>query len=112
MTDASDTTGGLVRLAYTLTPPQPVPATQDVTDTLTRLQKSTVVTVLYSAQSGLPAKLIYRQTADGDESREVEFSVEFSDYGEEAGFMVPHHIQRYVQRTLQLDLTVTSTTIR
>ena len=111
VTDASDTAQGLETLSYTLVVPQPATTTPNSADPLSRLQKATVVKVRYDVQTGLPAELVYHQAFDGDELRNIEVSVKFSSYTNESGFMIPHHIQKYVQRTLQLDLNITSATI-
>lgn len=68
--------------------------------------------VTYDAGSSLPSRVDFSDYLDSGMSRKIDTYVLFSDYREESGVMVPHHIERYVQRTLQSDIHITSVTTR
>jgi|GEM_PF-3326735 len=65
---------------------------------------SNPVHVFYDPVSFLPASLEYRLHPDSDTSSNLEVRVLFSDYRSISGVMVPFHIEKYVQRSLQLKL--------
>ena len=112
LTDVSDVASGLVKLRYASTLTMPGNASKAASEGIARVQTGTAVTVYYDAQTALPSKLVYATALDDDASRSIETAVQFSDYRNESGYMIPHHIQRFLQRTLQVDWTVSSVTIR
>ena len=77
---------------------------------LTLLQTRTAVTVSYDQLTALPSGLSFVQVLDSDPVHVIPYQVLFSDFRPEAGYVIPHRIQRYVQRTLQADITITSAT--
>jgi hypothetical protein len=68
--------------------------------------------IAYDSASSLPTRMDFADYLDSSMSRKIDTYVLFSDYREESGVMVPHHIERYVQRTLQADIHITSVTTR
>ncbi len=75
---------------------------------LVDVQRISAVRVQYDPETSLPTRLESDDYPNSDPDRKIETYVLFSDYREEHGMMLPHHIQRYVQRNLELDLQVTS----
>ena len=75
-------------------------------------EKGTGVGVSYSTQTGLASQLDFNLALDSDPAHVIPYRIVFSDYRAEAGFVLPHHIQRYIQRTLQADITITSITVQ
>ena len=76
-----------------------------------RLQDASVVKVQYDAQSFLPVSLEYSIHPDSGNSQTLEARVVFSDYRSVSGVMLPFHIEKYVNRTLQLKLDVNNASI-
>lgn len=105
---SADTAAGLERINYL--PNLTVDNSSTSSNDLLVAQRGTTVSVLYNALSGLPAALEYQEARDSEPAHDLLFRVVFSDYSPESGFIVPHHIQRYVQRTLQSDIHITSVT--
>ncbi len=103
----ADIAAGSQRINYL--PNLSVDSSSSPADLLTT-QRGTAVSVLYDALSGLPKALEYEEAHDSEPAHDLLFRVVFSDYSPESGFIVPHHIQRYVQRTLQSDIHITSVT--
>ncbi len=112
VTEAADVANGQVKLRYALALGSQANATKAARDGIARIEAITAVTVYYDALTALPSKLVYAIALDDDDSRSLEAAVNFSNYSIESGYMVPHHIQRFLQRTLQVDLNVSSVTIR
>lgn len=112
VTEAADTANGQVKLRYTLALNAQANAPKAALDGIARIKTITAITVDYDALTALPSKLVYGVAFDDDDSRSVEASVNFSNYSLESGYMVPHHIQRFLQRTLQVDFNISSVTIR
>jgi hypothetical protein len=83
---------------------------QDSASTAQRVQASTV-TVLYNPQTFLPASLEYKIHPDGDDLKALDVRVVFSNYQSVSGVMLPFQIERYINRTLQLKLDVSSASI-
>jgi hypothetical protein len=109
ITDSSDSSSGLERVKFTsnMAAGDVSAATADGA----QLQSATSVSITYAVATGLPEAIEYDQVFDSEASHSLKTRVVFSDYRSEAGFMVPHHLQRYIQRTLQADILVTSFTI-
>lgn len=111
VTTENESAQGLVKLSYTLSLLQAAGLPTAYLKMLPNLQKDAIVNVFYSAQTALPSRMEYRQAVDSDDSTSLDVAVTFADYSNEGGFMVPHHIQRFLQRTLVLDFIVTSVSI-
>lgn len=71
----------------------------------------TVVGLILDPTTSLIDELDYNQTIDSDTARVIPHRIVFSDYRADAGLILPHHIQRFIQRTLEADITITSVTI-
>lgn len=74
------------------------------------LDDATSVTVSYDPTTNLPIRSTYNVPA-GLYGSSIQIEVEYSDYRDEAGFMLPHHLVRHVQHTRDLDVQVFSITI-
>jgi hypothetical protein len=77
----------------------------------TIIQSLSTVEIYLDAASHLPLAVAYSTHPDDDYSRNIAVEISFSDYRRVSGVNVPFHIQRFLQRTLNLDVTVTSATI-
>ncbi len=69
------------------------------------------VKVFYEPVTLLPSTLSYVLQSDRNQLQGIEVSVVFSDYRRTDGIMLPFHIERYIQRTLQLTLNITNASI-
>lgn len=67
--------------------------------------------VLYDPQMLLPASLEYAIHPDGDDTRSIQVRVVYSDFRLVVGSMVPFHIERYVNHSLQLSLDINNAVI-
>jgi hypothetical protein len=76
-----------------------------------QLVSQSTVKVLYDPRTSLPASLEYFIHPDNDDLHNIPVRVVFSGYQSVSGVMLPFHIERYVNRTLQLKLDVSNTTI-
>lgn len=74
--------------------------------------KDSAVKVLYDPETHLPASLEYFIHPDRDDSRNIPVRVVFSNYQAVSGVMLPFHIERYVNRTLQLKLDVSNASVQ
>ena len=76
-------------------------------------QIQTVSTVLYDLDpaSQLPLALHFLTHPDENELVGIPVDVQFSDYRLVNGVQVPYRVQRYLNGTLQLDITISSVTI-
>jgi len=95
----------------TVAQPSKTPLPQSDAVTTYRTAK-TQFQVTYDLGNSLPTRMDFADYLDSGMSRKIDTYVLFSDYREESGVMVPHHIERYVQRTLQADIHITSVTTR
>jgi hypothetical protein len=59
----------------------------------------------------LAASLEYSIYPDNDDLQNIPVKVVFTNYQSVSGVMPPFHIQRYVNRTLQIKLDVTTASI-
>jgi hypothetical protein len=105
---AADSAQGLVRLSYAF----PVVPAATSTSVLQSVSNHTAVTIAYDIQTALPQRLEFQQATDQNDEASIDVAVTFGDYGNEGGFMVPHHISRYMQRTLVLDIVVTNVSVQ
>jgi hypothetical protein len=72
------------------------------------IQQSTKITILYDPQTLLPSILEYSIHPDGNDLRSIGVRVVFSDYRSVSGLMLPFHIDKYVNHSLQLTLSVSN----
>ena len=82
----------------------------DSTD-VDRLTSMSTVKVLYDPQTALPASLEYFIHPDNNDLQNLPVQIVFSGYQPISGIMLPFHIERYVNRTLQLTLDITNVSI-
>ena len=82
----------------------------DVASTNLRISLSTVK-VYYDPQTFLPASLEYSVHPDGNDLQSIPVKVTFGNYQSVSGVMLPYHIERFVNQTLQLKLDVTTASI-
>jgi hypothetical protein len=74
------------------------------------VQSGTVIGLVIDPKTSLVDELDFNQSIDSDVSRVISYRIVFGDYRSDGGFVLPHHIQRYIQRTLQADITITNIT--
>lgn len=74
------------------------------------MRTGTAVGIILDPKTSLIDEIDFSQTIDSDTSRVVPYRIVFSDYRPEGGIILPHHIQRFIQRTLQADITITNIT--
>ncbi len=77
---------------------------------LAKLQQAAATSIEYDLKTGLASAIDFTYQVDSDPSHGIVYRTVFSDYRLESGLIVPHHIERYLQRTLQADITITSVT--
>jgi hypothetical protein len=109
-TQPLDTTNGQKRLSFT-------PNVTESTGTIgpggkpdTLFQQGTLVYISYDLESSLPTSIRFDQLLDSNASHAIERKAAFADYGPESGYVIPHHIQSFIQRTLQADITIDTVT--
>ncbi len=81
------------------------------TPSTNRMVSQSTVRVFYDPQTFLPASLEYSIHPDDNDLQNIPVKVVFSNYQPVSGVMLPHHIERFVNRTLQLKLDVTAASI-
>lgn len=110
-TQPSDTASGNERLSFTPNiAAAPSGSPTPVQQSLGLLQQGSTVNISYNLKSALPAALNFSHLLDSNPVHSIQNDAAFTDYRPEGGYMLPHHIQRYIQRTLQADITITSVT--
>jgi hypothetical protein len=77
-----------------------------------RMVKQSTMKVFYDPETHLPSSLEYFIHPDDDNSKDVPVKVTFSNYQSSSGVMLPFHIERFINRTLQLKLDVTNASIQ
>ena len=107
-TTSADSASGLERLFFV--PNVTYPTGTTMPPGLTLLPQLAGASITYDSVTALPAALEYSQIIDSEPSHSLVTRVVFSDYRLESGYLVPHHLQRFVQRTLQADVHITSVT--
>ena len=55
-----------------------------------------------------PSAILYNVHPDTDATSNIPVEVDFSNYQTVSGVLVPMHVQKYLQGTLTIDLTVTN----
>lgn len=71
------------------------------------IQKLSTVDVFLDANTHLPVAIRFNNHPDKDYSRDIPIEIRFADYRNAGGLLVPHRIQRFIQSSLNLDLSVT-----
>jgi hypothetical protein len=85
---------------------------QGIDDASTKqLVNQSVVKVFYDPQTYLPASLEYHIHPDNNDLQDIDVKVVFGGYQSIAGVMIPFRIERFVNRSLQLKLDVSSASI-
>ncbi len=107
---AADLTSGTRKLNFQTSFSIASSAPAASTNELTQLETRTAVTVSYDLLTAMPSALSFVQVLDSDPGHVLPYQIVFSDFRIEGGYIVPHRIQRYIQRTLQADITITSAT--
>lgn len=74
-------------------------------------QQLTTMDFYLDASTLLPAAVVFNAHLDKYASTNVPVEIDFTNYESMAGIVIPAHIQRFVQNTLQADLTVTGASI-
>jgi hypothetical protein len=74
--------------------------------------KESAVKVFYDPETHLPTSLEYFIHPDNDDSRNILVRVVFSNYQAVSGVLLPFHIERFVNRTLQLKLDVSNASVQ
>lgn len=82
----------------------------DSTSTDQMVSQSTVK-VFYDPQTALPDSLEYFVHPDSNDLQNIPVRVVFRNYQSVSGVMLPFHVEKYVNRTLQLTLDVTNASI-
>jgi len=86
-------------------------AGQSTTNSASALMRSgTVVRLVLDPNTSLINEMDFNQIIDSDMSRVIPYRIVYSDYRPEAGLILPHHIQRFIQHTLQADITISNIT--
>ncbi len=73
-----------------------------------RSSDAAFVDVSFDTATALPSGLHFTEQLSTEATNAIDVSVVYSDYRLELGFMVPHHIQRYLQHTLEADIHITN----
>lgn len=102
----STQSGAFHQISYSLQPT----ALDAVSASLMASQST--VKVFYDPKTFLPASLEYSIHPDNDDSKNIAVSVVFSNYQSVSGLMVPYHIERSVNHTLQLTLDVSNASVQ
>jgi hypothetical protein len=70
----------------------------------------TAVQLILDSKTSLVSEMDFDESIDSDPARVISNRIVFGDYRTEAGLVLPHDIQRFIQRTLQADITITNIT--
>jgi hypothetical protein len=73
-------------------------------------QRASAMDFYLDSNSLLPVSIIFNVHPDDDGSFDIPFQISFSNYQRIGGVAIPGHIQRYLNRQLVLDLSVTAAT--
>lgn len=83
---------------------------EDSASTTQMVNQSTVV-VLYDLKTSLPTSLEYSVHPDSNDLEDIPVQIVFSSYQTVSGVLLPFHMEKYVNRTLQLTLDLTNASI-
>jgi len=97
---ASDTSGRAVITAY--------PTIAASSSVAALVQRSAQAQIVFDPNTYLPLVYRYRLHPDDNAERDIPAEVRFSNYQATGGVQVPRHIQRFVNGTLELDITITN----
>ena len=84
---------------------------QSPTDPTGLLQQLSAEDVYLSASTYLPVALVFQTHPDNDALTNILVEVDFSNYEVVNGVQIPFHIQKFVNGTLFLDMTIQSATL-
>jgi hypothetical protein len=100
----ADTSKGatLIHVQATLLLPGQSPSVTALIQTLSTMD------IYFDPKSSLPLFLDFNTHPDVDANTNLSVEIQFGNYQVSNGWLVPSHIQKYFQRTLLLDLTVTN----
>jgi hypothetical protein len=87
-----------------------IPATQPSSVT-NLLQKLSTFDIYLDSTSHLPVAVTFSTHPSGNSGSNVPAAVQFSNYQNVNGVLLPYRIQRFLQNTLYLDIAVTGATI-
>jgi hypothetical protein len=76
------------------------------------LAKLSTVDLLIDPSTSLVSALKFATHPDSDANRDIPVRIDFSDYRSVSGVSVPYHIQKYMNGTLMLDITVSNASIQ
>lgn len=76
--------------------------------TTAKLQKLTTVELYLDATSLLPSAVAFVAHPDDDASRDLPVEIHFDNYQLVGGAQIPFHMQKFLNGTLQYDLTITN----
>lgn len=79
--------------------------------TMTLLLNLSQFDLYVDAGNFLPVSLAFNTHPDHNALQDIPVSIEFSGYQKMSGIMTPLHIQKFLQRSLLLDISITSVTI-
>ena len=74
------------------------------------MRSGTVTELVVDPETSFINEIDFNQPINSDPARVIAYRVVFSDYRPDAGLVLPHHIQRFIQGTLQADTTITNIT--
>jgi hypothetical protein len=74
------------------------------------VRSGTAVELILDPKTSLVNEMDFDESINSDPARVISNRIVFSDYRTESGLVLPHHIQRYIQHTLQADITITNIT--
>ncbi len=74
-------------------------------------QRLSTVDLFIASDTHLPLALEFMWHPDEDARRNIPVRIEFADYRSASGVNVPFRIRRFLQNTLNLDLTITSVAV-
>ena len=72
------------------------------------IQSLSTMDIYFDPQSFLPLVLDFNTHPDTDANQNLPVEIQFGNYQNLNGALVPFHIQKFLQRTLLLDLTMSS----
>ena len=78
---------------------------------LALLQKAARMELYLNSATGLPVALTYNAHPDKNLGEDIPVEVRFSDYRDVNGVQIPFQIKKYFNRTLELDIQLTSATL-
>lgn len=74
------------------------------------LQQLSTLDLYLDATTLLPSAIIFNAHPDNNANANLPIEVDFSNYQNVSGILVPMHIQKYLQGTLMIDVTISSAT--